>query len=671
MKTFTFANRDLSWLSFNKQVLQEALDEKIPLRERINFLAIFSSNLDEFYRVRYPFIQFMAQSELQSEGYLHAIQIKSKIDREISIQQEYLGRLIQKIRKALRENQIEWLYEKEIPKLLRNEVAVFFRNEVMGKLRLIPSIGTSPNPIFAPNGQIFLALYPEGDDRESFFIPLPTPSLPRFLEFRKGKKTFLIFLEDIIKNELKKYLPEMDEYRFFSFKVNRNAEMNLDDANNPKLAKWIKKEIKLRELGNPTRLLYQAEMPEALQTEILQRFQLNAANRVEGGTYHHLQDLFKFPLPSSVHTLWPITVPDLGNTTYFLDEISARDILIHPPYHNFDAILRLFNEAAIHPSVTEIYLTIYRVAKESKILQALITAALNRKKVTVFVELKARFDEENNLGWSEKMKAAGIRVKFSIPKLKVHAKAALIKLKTANQSRTIALLGTGNFNESTGKVYTDHFLFTSQPTICQELDRVFRILVKSPDKPKKGKSKFDLLWVGKFNLKERILAMIRRETQEALAGRRAEIILKMNNLEEEEVITALYHASQSGVTIRLLIRGICRLIPGKKGQSERISVKRIVDHYLEHGRIFWFFAGGKEDVYLGSADWMNRNLNRRIEICFPILDVLLKSEIKNLLEIQWKDNQKAQVSPKGTQHSTNKLHRSQVEICDFLAKRTK
>lgn len=668
MKTFTFANRDLSWLSFNKQVLQEASDEKIPLRERINFLAIFSSNLDEFYRVRYPFIQFMAQSELQSEGISNSISIKEKIDREISVQQEYLGRLIQKIRKALRENQIEWLYEKEIPKQLRNEVAIFFRNEVMGKLQLIRITNTSQKPLFAPNGQVFLALYSEKEEMESFYIPLPTPAIPRFVEFRKGSKTYVIFLEDIIKCELRKYLPEMDSYRFFSFKVNRNAEMNLDEHNNPKLVKWIKKEIKQRELGNPTRLLYQSGMPESLRSDILQHFQLKAAHTVKGGTYHQLQDLFKFPFASNSTPIWQVNVPDLGVSTYFLDEISSRDILIHPPYHSFDPILRLFNEAAIHPDVTEIYLTIYRVAKESKILQSLITAALNGKKVTVFVELKARFDEENNLGWAEKMKAAGIRIKFSIPKLKVHAKAALIKLKTANQSRSIALLGTGNFNESTGKVYTDHFLFTSQPIICKELDQVFRILVKSPEKPKKGKSKFDLLWVGKFNLKERILAMIQHETQEALAGRRAEIILKMNNLEEEEVITALYQASQSGVTIRLLIRGICRLIPGKKGQSERISVKRIVDHYLEHGRIFWFFAGGKEEIYLGSADWMTRNLHRRIEICFPVVDPTLKTEIKNLLEIQWKDNKKARDYPIENRTGSEDPFRSQVEIVNYLGR---
>lgn len=672
MEKFSLANRDLSWLSFNKQVLCEALSENIPLGERVNFIAIFSSNLDEFYRVRYPVIQLLAESTLDSKKTANTPAVKEKIDKEIASQLSLLGKILQKIKSVIRSKNIEWIYERKIPEAIKYEVAEFFRNQVLGKLQIIAAKFSNDKEIFAPNSQIFLTLYhPEKVDTP-VFIPLPAPALSRFVSFQKGGKTYILFLEDIIKNELTSYRSEFEGVQFYTFKVNRNAEMNLDDDQSPKLAKRIRKEIKRREIGSPTRLLYQGTMPESLLTEIQELFHLKTANMVKGGTYHQLHDLFGFPLPSfQDEQPWKVTEPFLGSSVYFLEEILSRDILIHPPYHSYSPILRLFNEVAIHPNVSDIYLTIYRVAKNSKILQALITAALNGKKVTVFVELKARFDEENNLDWANRMKSAGIRIKYSNSNLKVHAKAALIKLNVSGKTRKIALLGTGNFNESTAKVYTDHFLFTSEKNLCNEVESVFKILSKNIDKPKKKEYMFPNLWVGKFNLKDRILEMIQGESLEALSGRRAEIFLKMNNLEEEDVIQALYQASNCGVSIRLLIRGICRLIPGKKNQSERIVVKRIVDHFLEHGRVFSFYAGGKEEVFLGSADWMDRNLSRRIEICFPILDPKLKSEICTLMEIQWKDNQKSVTFPKVSTNQSEKPIRSQEEICELLSKPTK
>ncbi|WP_192348461.1 polyphosphate kinase 1 [Algoriphagus sp. Y33] len=666
MTNFTYANRDLSWLSFNKQVLCEALAEEIPLRERINFLAIFSSNLDEFYRVRYPVVQFLAQSPTGSNEEFNPCEIKEKVDREIADHQALMGKILRKIRAAIKKEGIEWIYDKKIPDMLKRELADFFTHEVMGKLHIIEGLSSTSIEVFAPNSKVFMVFSHPDKKQKTLFIPLPTPVIPRFLTFKKGEKKYVVFLEDLIKHELIKYRPELEGCQAYTFKVNRNAEMNLEEEVATGLSKRLKKEIKRREFGSPTRLLYQKGMPEFLLDEIQQLFRLETVNMVEGGAYHQLQDLFGFPLDANPSDHWRIIEPEMGSGVYFLDEIFKRDILIHPPYHSFSPVLRLFNEAAIHPEVYEINLTIYRVAKDSKILQALITAAQNGKKVTVFVELKARFDEENNLNWAEKMKAVGVRIKYSIPKLKVHAKAALIKLKKAGKIQKIALLGTGNFNESTAKVYTDHFLFTGDPLICRELEDVFKILAKSPKKPKKEEMDFSILWVGKFNLKEQLLKMIQSETQEALLGGKAEIFLKMNNLEEEDVIGALYQASQSGVKIRLLIRGICRLIPGIKGQSEGITVKRIVDHYLEHGRIFSFFSKGKHVVYIGSADWMDRNLNRRIEVCFPIRDERLKSEISTMLELQWNDNRKAHTFPITNQVLPLNPLRSQAEICSFL-----
>jgi polyphosphate kinase len=669
MKKINLANRDLSWLSFNKQVLCEAFQEQIPLRERINFLAIFSSNLDEFYRVRYPVVQLLAQSPVESKEEYNSIEVKEKIDREIASQQALMGKVLRKIREAIRNEGIKWIFDRKIPRVLEKDLTAFFSVHVMGQLQLIEYRSAPHIESFAPNSKVFLVFSHPEKEQEEVFIPLPTPSISRFLTFQKGEKKYVVFLEDLIKNELVKYRPELEGCHAYTFKVNRDAEMNLEEEITTPLFKQIKKELKRREFGSPTRLLYQKGMPKGLLEKVQKLFHLEATNVVEGGVYHQLRDLFGFPIVSSPSDNWKVTEPTLGQDAYFLEEIFKRDVLIHTPYHSFSPVLRLFNEAAIHPEVLEIYLTIYRVAKDSKILQALITAAQNGKKVTVFVELKARFDEENNLAWAEKMKAAGIRIKYSIPKLKVHAKAALIKLKTSHGTKKIALLGTGNFNESTAKVYTDHFLFTSDQKINNELKELFKVLARSPKKPKKEDTQFSILWVGKFNLKEQLLAMIKSETQEALLGRRAEIFLKMNNLEEDEVIQALYQASQSGVKIRLLIRGICRLIPGLAGQSVGITVKRIVDHYLEHGRIFSFFSKGDNIVYMGSADWMDRNLHRRIEVCFPIQDQMLKSEILSMLELQWNDNQKALCFPENIPTTPLKPIRSQAEISLLISKK--
>lgn len=667
MKQTIFENRDLSWLSFNRQVLNEALDQTVPIRERINFLAIFSSNLDEFYRVRFPVVQLLAKSMVETLEGIDSDGIFDRVCKEIALQQNLMGKIIKVIRKELLQEGIVWVYQQKIPKSVYEEVSNYFLKNVLGKIQLISSNSDKEIDAFAPNSIVFLVFVHPDLNGEKVFIPLPTPSIPRFLSFRKENKTYIIFLEDLIKNELVKYRPELLGFSVFSFKVNRNAEMDLKEEVVSNISKKIRKEVKRREFGSPTRLLFERGMPLGLLDEIKIGFHLDDVNLVEGGHYHQLKDLFGFPIENSQLSQWEVREPKLGNGLYFLEEILSRDFLIHTPYHSFQPVLRIFNEAALHPDIVEIHLTIYRVAKDSQILNALITAARNGKRVTVFVELKARFDEENNLDWSERLRAAGITIKYSIPKLKVHAKVALFKFNDARNFQQIALLGTGNFNESTAKIYTDHFLFTADQKIGTELDLLFKILKRNLKKDRK-KISFSKLWVGKFNLKNRILELIEEETKEAEKGNPAEIFLKMNNLEEEKVILALYRASQAGVKIRLLVRGLCRLIPGVVGLSEGITVKRIVDHYLEHGRIFSFFSKGEHIMYLGSADWMDRNLNRRIEVCFPILDLEMKSQLAGMLELQWADNQKSICFPKGNLKSEDVPRRSQLEILGLIKK---
>ncbi|PZR22528.1 MAG: polyphosphate kinase 1 [Citrobacter freundii] len=631
-----FFDRDLSWLSFNGRVLAEAAKETVPLLERIKFLSIYSSNLDEFYRVRMPAmmaLQKINKGEVSESLYAEAVVT-------INRQQEYYGFLLQnEILPALREHGYHLLYNQEIPVELSSMITEYFYTHVAGFLQ--PVTLSSAADFFPENNQLYIAtiVQANGKDEELYLINVPNNNLPRF--WRSGG--YIVFLEDVIKQNLECLFPDQEVKGAWNLKITRDAELDLQDEYEEDLAEKIEKQLAKRDKGFATRFLYEPGIPLRQLQHIIEKFNLRKASVVEGGKHHNLKDLAALPVSGAdlSYPAWPAIELHLENNAQRLFEaITEGDLMINPPYQSYNPVLRFFNEAAIDPAVEEVYTTLYRVASDSRIAQALISAAKNGKTVMVLVELKARFDEANNIRWAKRMKAAGVKIVYSNNALKVHAKIALVKRKH-HKSPLIGLLATGNLNESTARFYTDHILLTAFQPMLKEMEMLFGFLSKRKKPEPADIIPFDHLLVAQFNLQEKFLSLINREIQHAVEGRSAGISIKMNNLEEEVLISKLYEASNAGVKIHLVVRGICRLVPGIEGQSTNIQVKRVVDRYLEHGRVFIFLNDHDTQVFLGSADWMNRNIYRRIEVCFPVYDINLKKQLQRQFELQWEDNVQA------------------------------
>ena len=637
-----FFDRDLSWLSFNERVLAEAQRSHVPIMERVKFLSIFSSNLDEFYRVRMPALLAMERvgSFTVAPGEEDLLR---KINSIIRSQQVELGRIISDdIIPELKKNHVILLLDQPIPTAITKDAEAIFFQEVAGFLNVVELTGDSQ--FFPENNKLYLVanIREAGGVLKHFIINIPSDVLSRFYSISKGTSHYIIFLDDIIKTHLHWIFREARHISSYSFKITRDAELDLKDEFEGNLAKKIEREITRRDFGLATRFLYDSDIPNESLEYLAQRFRLEKATLVPGGVYHNLKDLSILPVEnkSFYYEPWPMIKYKLLEGVLLFEYLRRNEILLHPPYHAYDTILRFFNEAAIDIHVTRIYITLYRVANDSRIANALINAARNGKKVTVFVELKARFDEANNIKWAKRMKEAGVRILVSIPSLKVHAKIAVVKRKQNRKSEYFGLLSTGNFNENTARFYADHILITSNRKLLQESERLFRFLKKR--KTATGANlKLNRLLVAQFNLQPRFLEMIDREIEHARKGLPAAITIKMNNLEEREFIARLYEASRAGVNVSLIIRGICCLVPGVKGLSENIRVIRIVDRFLEHARVFIFNNNNQPEVYLGSADWMIRNIYRRVEVCFPIDNPNMKSEIIGIIDLQLKDNVQA------------------------------
>lgn len=674
MKKFTYFDRDLSWLSFNHRVLLEAKNINNSIIERIKFLAIFSSNLDEFYSVRYPFLKAVQKIETKAGSYQSKFDISETADKIIDKQLKEFGQTIKSVVSSLKKEKIIWVYNTPIPETIQQEVNSYFLNSILGHIQVI-DLGKKNVEFFPENNKIYLAVTLKKKKERKIIVPLPSFQIQRLILFEKKGKKYIVFLDDIIKSNLKWVFPNIEITSALGFKVTRNAEINYREDVKGDFLTILEEKLKKRDYGLATRLLYDPDTPVEFLDQIRSQLNLKTASLVGGGTYHHLKDLFDFPRIKDLDNKfiqWQSAAYPLSLEKSIFEQIDEKDILFHTPYHLFDPVVRFFNEAATHPMVKEIKLTIYRVANDSRILKALISAAKNGKSVTVFVELKARFDEENNLNWAKIMKKAGIKIIYSDPTLKVHAKVALVKIKSGKSEILYGLFGTGNLNENTAKIYTDHFLLTSDFNLTTELKQALMYLEKIKNPEKKDPLVFKSLLVAQFNLLDTFLSLIQNETNFAKQGKSGEIFIKLNNLEEQSLIDALYSASNSGVKIRLLVRGICRLIPGIRGQSENITVRRIVDRYLEHGRIFVFHNEGDPIIFMGSADWMNRNIHHRIEICFPILKEILKKQILHIMELQWSDNMKAVELKKPLRNvpliNQGDQIRSQKAILDYFAK---
>ena len=646
---YVLENREISWLSFNARVLQEAADERLPLFERLSFLAIYSSNLDEFFRVRVASMRSLIRLKKKSYDKLdfNPARLVKQITSIVTEQQEKFGAILRdQIIPALAQENIFIKSESDIDDEQARFLSSFYEEHLESRLNPsdLDQLGTD---FFVKNRGIYLVteLWNRHADIPAYRL-LEIPSdLPRFIELpSENGRHNVMYLDDVIRFNLDKVYKEDDVDASYSIKLTRDGDLYLEDEFSGDVVQMIKKSLKKRETGIPSRLLYDLKTPFSLAVMLKKNLGLKNEDMVLGGRYHNLNDFFGFPRFDKAHLLNepmpPHAHPELSSPGSIFEIIARKDQFLHVPYQSYDPVIRLFEEAAEDEFVEDIYISLYRVAKDSAITKALINAKKNGKNVTVFVEVKARFDEESNVFWTEQMEEAGIAVKYSIEdmeRFKVHAKIAVISRREGDSRMLYTYLGTGNFNEKTARIYVDDALLTANQEIGREVEQVFEFLFTKKDPELKH------LLVAPFNMRDSFNALIDKEIEEAKAGREAWMILKMNSLEDSKMIRRLYKASNAGVKIRIIVRGICRLVPGVEGQSENISVVSIVDRFLEHARTYVFNHGGDHHIYLASADWMKRNLSRRVEVAFPIYDEDHREAVMRMLRIQLSDNQKARV----------------------------
>ena len=647
-----YFKRDISWLSFNYRVLLEAEDDTLPLYERINFISIYSSNLEEFYKIRVADHKAIATGAAHSdeESVQSAMQLVTEINEEVNRQLEERIRIYeQKILPALRQHHIIFYQSRNVEPFHKEFLRRFFREEIFPYLSPVP-VSKDKVISFLRDNRLYLAvrLHSKGtlpgdpDHTQYFVMKLPYSKVPRFIELPKQNKNYyLMFIEDIIKANIDTIFPGYDVDSSYCIKISRDADILIDEsANTSEIIEQVKTKVKKRKIGAVCRFVYDRAMPDDFLDFLVDAFRINRQELVPGDKHLNMEDLRHLPNPNNavrpIRKPQPMKLACLDERESIFRYVEKKDLLLHYPYHSFEHFIHFLYEAVHEPTVREIMVTQYRVAENSAVINTLIAAAQNGKKVTVFVELKARFDEENNLATAEMMKAAGINILFSLPGLKVHAKVALVlrRDKQGHKLPSYAYISTGNFNEKTATLYADCGLFTCNPVLVNDLHNLFRTF--------QGKENpvFHRLLVARFNLMPELNRLIDHEIELAKSGKQGRIILKMNALQDPAMIERLYEASQAGVKIDLIVRGICCLIPGRK-YSRNIRVTRIVDTFLEHARVWYFGNGGKPKLFLGSPDWMRRNLYRRIEAVTPILDPDLKRELSDMLSIQLSDKRKA------------------------------
>ncbi|WP_420580314.1 polyphosphate kinase 1 [Reichenbachiella sp.] len=677
----TYFNRDLSWLTFNYRVLQEAQSSEVPLFERLRFLAIYSSNQDEFFRVRVANIRRLV--EIDKKKINKALDILPKIlldkihDR-IQIQlDEYGNTLRNHVLKELEKNGVFILDPSQLNEDQRAACLYYFKTKVLSFLQPYHFDLAIREP-FLNNRELYFALKLKNNYSQGIkfaFLNIPSNRLPRFFKIPSPNFQFhYIFLDDIVAMHLDFVFPDYEVLECKSIKMNKDADLNIEDEFSGDLVEKIQKQIQKRNLGVPSRFLYDRTMSPELLGNFQDVFHLSENDLVSGGRYHSLFDFMEFPNPVGQSLEFepqePLRNHKIDRHRSIFTAIDESDQMLHFPYHSYNYILQFFNQAAIDPHVAEIKVAFYRMASDSLIGNALISAAKNGKKVTVFIELKARFDEENNLLWAEKMQKEGIRIIYSIPGLKVHAKVALVKKKTdEGLNKIYCFFGTGNLNEKTASIYCDHGMLTCHDKMGQELDELFKYLYK-----RKQPKAFKHLLVSQFNIVDEFNKLIQREVDHVKNGKEGKIIIKLNNIEERGMIDKLYEASRAGVKIEMIVRSICCLIPGVEDMSENITVRRIVGRYLEHARVFWFNNNGKDELFMGSADWMKRNLKSRVEVTFPIYDDQVKQEVKEILGLQLQDNTKAVMLDKTLRNikvepiKGEKLYNAQVDTYAMVKK---
>lgn len=678
-KNIPLINREVSWLSFNDRVLQEAADKTVPLVERIRFLAIFSSNLDEFYRVRVATLNRLSNINTKSKEILgyNPKKTLNQIKTIVVRQERKFNHLYEDdIIKELERQKIFIISERQMNVARGQFVREYFRNKVLSTLVPVMIDKDKPFPQLKDRAIYFFVKLTKNANKEKqkfALIEIPTDGSNRFIVLPETNNLkFITLIDDIVRYCLDDifFIFDYDAIEAYSIQLTRDAELDLDRHVSEKFIDALSKSLQKRGKGKPMRLLYDSDMPLDMLTHLVAKLDLSADGLIPGNRYHNFKDFISFPNVGGPELEYPRIVPlpvnNLSSVSSIFAQIARRDYLINLPYQSFDYIIHFLREAAIDPKVREINITLYRLAENSRVIHALINAAKNGKKVNCLLELKARFDEQANIYWTNRLEDEGIEVNYGMLDYKVHSKICLVSRVEKGKKVYYANLATGNFNEKTASLYCDHSVFTANPAITKELVKLFDGLQK-----KVFYRGFQNLVVSPLESRQKIYDLIEREIKVANSGKRAYIILKMNSLTDEDMVAKLYDANNAGVKINLIIRGMCCLVPGVAGFSENIEVISIIDRFLEHARVWIFGNNGNEEIFLTSADLMARNLDHRVEVGFPILDPLVKSEIRDIIDIQLKDNTKAreinQLNNNRYKRSRGKVeNRAQTDIYTYL-----
>jgi len=683
-KNYRYIDREKSWLAFNARVLQEAADSRVPLLDRFRFLGIFSNNLDEFFRVRYAAIrrlQMEGKSGKKVLGGITSHELLYDITDIVIKQQAESLRILNQIEEELKANGIYIIQEDEVSDSQKQFIKEFFLQRVSPELVTIVLNDLAEFPLLKDTSgylAVKLVMNPKQEGKEIRYaiIEIP-PALNRFVVLPKENgNQYIIMLDDVIRLNLDNIfsLFNYESVSAHMIKITRDAELDISGDMSKSLMEKISRGIRERKVGEPVRFVYDKDIEDDTLNFFLEKMGIDATDSlIPGGRYHNRRDYMKFPDLGRNDLLYPkvpaLPVKGLSLEGSIVEKIAQKDYLVHAPYQSFSYIIKFLREAALDPKVTTIKITLYRLAKNSQIISSLINAVKNGKRVVAQVELQARFDEESNIKYSRLMQEEGIELIFGIKGLKVHAKTCVVDRIENGKIRRYGFISTGNFNETTAKVYTDVTLLTANQKLLKEVEKVFEFL----DINYKLHN-YKHLIVSPHHTRKRFYKLIDREILNAIEGKEAYIYLKMNSLTDFEMIDKLYEASQNGVQVRLIVRGICCLVPGIEGMSENIEAISIVDNFLEHSRIYIFANSGNPDVYISSADFMTRNIDERVEVSCPIYDEEIKKELLDVFNIGWKANVKARIHSeeldnKYVSNKGKKEFRSQQEMYRYYQKK--
>jgi polyphosphate kinase len=671
--------KEISWLSFNERVLQEADNKSVPLIERFKFLGIYSNNLDEYFRVRVATLKRLSQLGSKSKdilGYNPKATLK-RVHEIVLSQNVKFEKIYSSLIQELDKHKIHFVNEKQLTPEHEQYIRNYFITEVRSRLMpyLIVSDAELPN---LTDDAIYLAiiLHKKGAEKKRYaLLEVPANVLPRFIALPDiGEDKYIIYLDDIIRFGLRDifFIFDFDDFSAYTIKLTKDAELEIADDISESYIEKLSRSIQQRKWGSPVRFIYDKKMPDDFLKILTKKLNFGPDDVViPAERYHNLKDFMRFPNLGKkkfyFNPFVPVTHKDIQAGKSILSVIKRKDIMLHFPYHSFDHFIDLLREASIDPNVTSIQITLYRLARNSSVINALLNAARNGKHVTTVVELQARFDEEANILWGNKLQEEGVKVIYGVPGLKVHAKLLLITRVKNDVTQRYAAIGTGNFNEDTARVYTDHLLLTTNLKITNEVQKAFNFFNVNYKK-----DNYYHLVLSPFSLRNKINLLIENEIRNAKAGKNAYIYLKLNNLSDSEIIENLYEASSAGVTIKLIIRGMISLVPGLKDISENIKAIGIVDRFLEHSRLMIFCNDGNEECYISSADLMTRNIEHRIEVTCPVFDKSIKNELKKIFDILWHDNIKARkIDPEFSNKFVKpgkEPFQAQIEMYNFLSR---